>query len=121
MAETSDAAAAGRPAQRCRWCGRLLNSVAARGRPRRYCRQSCRQRHYEARRRSEELGLSENEVVLARRELGSLMDQLYMLEAAVEDVDRDLARAADAEDYRRALEWLLEAARPLVAQGSIRL
>ena len=42
-------------------------------------------------------------------------DGLYELEAAIEDVDRDLA-AADPEavdDYREALDWLLQTARPL--------
>ena len=57
------------------------------GRPRRYCRQSCRQRDYEARRRSAELGLSEGELVVTRAELESVRDRLYVLLCAVEDVE----------------------------------
>lgn len=69
---------------------------------------------YESRRRAAELGLSESELVMARSELESLRDALYVLEAAVEDVDRDLAEAGDDPDeVRRCLEWLLSAARPL--------
>lgn len=41
-------------------------------------------------------------------------DALYVLEAAIEDVDRDLESARTAKDYREALDWLLQAARPLV-------
>jgi hypothetical protein len=85
------------------------------GRPRVYCRRSCRQRDYEARRRAGELGLSERELVVTRAELDELYDRLYELEAAVEDVERDLADAAGEGDVRRALDWLLEAARPVAA------
>jgi len=89
--------------------------VAGPGRPRAYCKRSCRQREYEATRRSKELGLNETELVMARVELEQLRDALYVLEAAVEDVDRDLAEGADdPTEVRRALEWLLDAARPLL-------
>lgn len=101
--------------QRCRWCGRGFETVAGPGRPRLYCRRSCRQREYEANRRSSELGLGETELVMARSELEQLRDALYVLEAAVEDVDRDLAESGDdPAEVRRALEWILEAARPLL-------
>jgi septal ring factor EnvC (AmiA/AmiB activator) len=85
------------------------------GRPRVYCRRSCRQRDYEARQRAAELGLSERELVVTRAELDTLHDELYVLEAAIEDVDRDLAQARRREDYQQALEWLLAAARPVAA------
>jgi len=44
-----------------------------------------------------------------------LHDRLYELEAAIEDVERDLATAGrpGTDDYREALEWLLAVARPL--------
>jgi uncharacterized protein YhaN len=72
---------------------------------------------YQARRRAQELGISDTELVMARAELDQLRDALYVLEAAVEDVERDLADAADdPAEVRRALDWLLEAARPLLEQ-----
>ena len=79
----------------CRWCGRPLPPASSRGRPRQYCRQSCRQRHYEARHRAAELGLGEDELVLARSELDALRDRLYVLECAIGDVERDLAAGLD--------------------------
>jgi hypothetical protein len=89
--------------------------TAGPGRPAQYCRRSCRQREYETNRRAKELGLGETELVMARSELDELRDALYVLEAAVEDVDRDLAEgASDPEEVRRSLEWLLTAARPLL-------
>ena len=70
---------------------------------------------YMARRRAKELGLNETELIVAKSELDQLRDALYVLEAAVEDVERDLAATPDdPAELRRALDWLLEAARPLL-------
>jgi hypothetical protein len=63
--------------------------------------------------RRRELGLSEDELVMTRAELDALHDQLYMLEAAVEDVERDLVASPTKQDLRDAVAWLIEAARPL--------
>jgi hypothetical protein len=88
---------------------------AGAGRPRRYCSQACRQRDYIARLRSQEAGLSEAELVITRQELDELHDKLYVLSAAIEDVERDLRVSSTKQDYTEALDWLLDAARPLVA------
>jgi hypothetical protein len=101
---------------RCRWCGRSLPPRAGPGRRREFCKQSCRQLDYQARRRAAEVGLSEHELIIARRELDDLYDRLYVLEAAIEDVDRDLADDPTPADYRDAVGWLLAAARPVVEQ-----
>lgn len=90
--------------------------AAATGRPRRYCRRSCRQRDYESRRRAAELGLGESELVMARGELEDLKDKLYVLETAIEDVEHDLAESDAPADVRAALDWLLTAARPLTGR-----
>lgn len=100
---------------RCRWCQRPLTGRPGPGRPREYCRQTCRQRDYEARTRAAERGLDESEIIVGRGRLDALHDKLWILACAVEDVDGDLRRSADAADVRAALDWLLEAARPLIA------
>jgi len=107
--------AAGAPAvRRCRWCARPFTVVPGPGRPRRYCRRSCRQRDYEARRQAADLGLGDTRLVVVRAEMDALRDRLYELEAAIEDVDHDLAATTPGEDdYREALDWVLRAARPL--------
>jgi hypothetical protein len=61
-----------------------------------------------------QLGLGEDELVLARAELDALHDRIYVLERAVGDVERDLAAGLDPAEVREALSWLLDAARPLV-------
>jgi hypothetical protein len=67
-----------------------------------------------ARQRSAEVGLGESELIITRAALDELRDRIYVLEAAIEDVERD--RAADDwdQDLADALEWLLAAARPVV-------
>jgi hypothetical protein len=95
----------------CRWCGRPFPITSRTGRPREYCRRSCRQRHYEARRRAGELGLGEHELVVTRTELESLRDRLYVLACAVEDVERDVDAQTEDAEVREALAWLLDAAK----------
>ena len=57
--------------------------------------------------------MSENELVVARTELDALHDELYVLACAVEDVERDLSGRPTNAELRDALDWLLEAAKPL--------
>jgi hypothetical protein len=78
-----------------------------------YCRQSCRQRDYEARLRAQEVGLGEHELVITRDELESLRDRMFLLACTVDDVERDLA-AGDVEQPV-ALATVLAAARECVA------
>jgi hypothetical protein len=99
---------------RCRWCRRQLPRRAGPGRPREFCGGSCRQQDYLRRQRAADAGLAEHELVVTRTELDELHDRLYVLEAAVEDVERDLAEATTARDYEEAVAWLLDAARPLL-------
>ncbi len=99
---------------RCQWCRRPMATQVGAGRKRAYCRQSCRQRSYEARQQASQLGLSEGELVVTKQALEALLDQVYVLQAAIEDVDRDLAAAGDdPAETKRALKWLLSSARPL--------
>jgi hypothetical protein len=61
-------------------------------------------------------GLAENERVVTIGGLDALRDRLYVLETAIEDIERDLADGdAGLAVYREALECVLAAARPLVA------
>lgn len=64
--------------------------------------------------RASDAGLAEHELVVTRSELDDLLDKLYVLEAAVEDVDRDLAERPGLREYQDAVAWLLDAARPLI-------
>ena len=59
-------------------------------------------------------GLDDGDVIVDRRRLEELQGALYCLQAAVDDVDRDLAESSEPADVADALRWLMENARPLV-------
>src|SRR3954469_22863642 len=105
--------------RRCGWCGRGLPERTGPGRPRVFCRQACRQAAFVAGQRGEELGLSEAELVVTRAALDELRDKLYVLEAAIEDVQRDLGEPHGEQELREAVAWLLDAARPLLGAGAL--
>jgi hypothetical protein len=68
------------------------------------------------RQRARELRLSEDELIVAKSELDTLHDELYVLACAVNDAERDLAASgpkATPRELREIVEWLLEAATPL--------
>lgn len=95
---------------RCRWCGRPFTRAEGRGRPRLFCTQACRQKDYISRLRTREAGLTESELIITRSELDELRDKLYVLECAVQDVQRDIA---EGDDPAAALQWVIQAAAPL--------
>lgn len=99
--------------QRCRWCGRAFVLNIGRGRPRLYCRQGCRQQAHLARKLASSHGLGDGDLIVSRTALEELQSRLYCLQAAIEDVDRDLAGAAEPDDVAEAFAWLLENARPV--------
>ena len=104
---------------RCRWCRRPFDRRPGPGRPQEFCKRSCRQRDYESRVKAAEHGLDEADLVLARNVIDQLRDDIYVLQCAIEDVDRDLAGSGSPQDVSDALTWILAAARPLV-QSALR-
>jgi hypothetical protein len=104
------------PVRACQWCRRPVQQPKV-GRPRKFCKRSCRQRDFEARTKAAAHGLDEHELVMTRSELESLKDQLYVLRCAVEDVERDRSAAGadglSTRELAESLAWLLDAAKPL--------
>ncbi|MEZ5178941.1 MAG: hypothetical protein R2746_11900, partial [Acidimicrobiales bacterium] len=83
------------------------------GRPRRYCRAGCRQQAHLARKLAASHGLSDADVIVDRVKLEELQGVLYCLQAAIEDVDRDLSSGTPTPaEVQEALDWLLTNARP---------
>jgi hypothetical protein len=60
-------------------------------------------------------GLGDDDLIVSRTALDELQSRLYCLQAAIEDVDRDLATAAEPDDVAEAFGWLMENARPVAA------
>jgi hypothetical protein len=80
---------------RCAWCRRRLPAPRGTGRPRVYCRRSCRQRAFEARRRLGELSWGEGRL----QELIERQDQLHVVVESLGDLVGELR--ADVEDGQR--------------------
>lgn len=57
-------------------------------------------------------GLGDDDVIVDRQRLEELQGVLYCLQAAIEDVDRDLVGSPSGREVREALDWLLDNARP---------
>lgn len=99
---------------RCSWCGVSFKATGGAGRPRRYCRRSHRQRHYESRVLADQRGLSPGELLVDRASVDRLHDLLYVLETVCEDARADLrSEAGDVKEYQRIIDRMLEAAEDL--------
>lgn len=92
-----------------------MPAPAATGRPRRYCRAGCRQQAHIARKYALAHGLGDDDVIIDRQQLEELQGAIYCLQAALEDVDADLAGSPSASEVRTALGWLVDNARPVAA------
>lgn len=95
--------------ERCDWCGRRFAPTRGPGRPRRYCRPSHRQRAYEARTLAKAHALESDQVLMSAERLESIRDLLYRIEAAMDDVDRDLESDDTVSGTRQALWHLYRA------------
>lgn len=91
---------------RCEWCGKPFQTIQRKGRPRQYCKDSCRQRAYEVRSRQRDGTLGPDEISVAMSTWRELRDWLWELTAALEDVDGDLADDQSQTAYRDAFQHL---------------
>jgi hypothetical protein len=78
-----------------------------------FCRPACRQAAHLARKLGAAEGLGPDDVIVGRQDLEDLLGELYCLQSAVEDVERDLAVSSKATDVREAFDWLYRNAKPL--------
>jgi hypothetical protein len=58
--------------------------------------------------------LAESDLIVARKAMEGLDDLLFVLSCAIADVDNDIALDGSPEQAAQSLNWLLEAARPLL-------
>jgi len=84
----------------CEWCRKPLGARNVSGRKRVYCSQSCRQRAYQARKRSHELGLKDGEVVVSSVIVARMNKRLKAIEAALLEVERAELDKTDDRVYK---------------------
>jgi hypothetical protein len=58
-------------------------------------------------------GLGDDDLIVSRAQLEELQSRVYCLQAALEDIERDLAVSSDPVDVLDALKWLQENAGPV--------
>jgi hypothetical protein len=74
----------------CEYCRRPFEQAAgAVGRPKKYCRRSCRQRAYETRRHEGDLAWGDARLVRQARDLAELEDRLDGIRALVEELSSE--------------------------------
>ena len=84
------------------------------GRRRQYCRQSCRQRAYEQRAlfsQGSGAALPADAVVLSAQEAADLMDRVYQVRCAAEDIVTALDEGIQATELRDLCDALIKAAK----------
>lgn len=113
MTESEAPEASGGAVTHCRWCRRVVARTPGPGRPKKFCSQRCRQWDWVSQRRAADLALGVDEIVVRRDELDRLHDDLYVLACAIEDVERDLDAKPSSRELADALQWIIDAAKPL--------
>ncbi|QTH60824.1 hypothetical protein J5O04_08370 [Corynebacterium hindlerae] len=96
----------------CAWCGTPIE-VSGRGRPKKYCSHSCRQRAYEQRNNVAGTAIPAEAVILRPEKASRLKDSLFELRCAAEDVATAASEGADGEEIRQLCEDLVELARSI--------
>lgn len=96
----------------CARCGAEL-PASTRGRPRKYCSQSCKQRAYEQRNGLSGSKLPENAVVLSPDKVDGLRDRLYELRCAAEDVRTAYEERATATEMSQLCDELVSLAKEI--------
>ena len=99
--------------QRCQWCGGRFVQLPGRGRPRRFCRPTCRQQAHLARKLAAGRQVGDDEVIIRRADLEAIQAAAFTLQAALEDVHNDLAADDGSSATREALDHLMTEAEPL--------
>ena len=92
-------------AGRCGWCGEAFVQHP-KGRPRRWCKQSCRQRAFEARKYSQRLGVDDAALMVDRHQYELLLDRRYEVVMAVRDIRKDQNGDQTGRPPEQ-LDWLL--------------
>ena len=84
----------------CAWCGRDI-STNNRGRKRKYCSQSCRQRAYEARHDLTQRGLPDDAIVLSQDDAEAIIDRIFQARCAAEDLLIAISEGASTQELHK--------------------
>ena len=97
--------------QTCQWCGVELPPQEGRGRKRKFCSPSCKQRAYEQRASVSGTAIPAEAVILAPERADDLRDQLVQLRCAAEDIAIAHREGADHTEIAELCEELVNMAK----------
>ncbi|WIM68824.1 hypothetical protein QP027_05440 [Corynebacterium breve] len=97
----------------CRWCGTELVQPSGRGRRRKFCSASCKQRAYEQRNNVSGTSIPKQAVIIHPDKAEALRDELYELRCAAEDIATASAEGAGAEEIRLLCDELVALAKQI--------
>ncbi|MDK8240783.1 MULTISPECIES: hypothetical protein [Corynebacterium] len=91
----------------CAWCGKEIEINQGRGRKRKYCSSSCKQRAYEQRTLLAGTTVDPDAVILSRQRVAEIRDRLYELRCAAEDIQTAAAEGATADELHSLCDELV--------------
>lgn len=94
----------------CLWCGKPIVNQG-RGRPKKYCSSSCKQRAYEKRVALKDFSDNDRALTLSPERAVKLHDGLFELRCSAEDIATAVAEGAPASEVRHLCEELVGIAR----------
>ena len=97
----------------CAWCGKEIPVNRGRGRKRKYCGPSCKQRAYEQRTMLAGTSVDEDAVILNRNKVAEYRDRLYALRCAAVDIRTAADEGAKPDDLAPLCDELVELAQQL--------
>lgn len=104
---------AGKKSAVCAWCGKEIALNRGRGRKRKYCGPSCKQRAYEQRTLLAGTTVDPDAVILSRQKVTEFRDRLFELRCAAEDVQTAAAEGAPASELGSLCDELVSLAQKL--------
>ncbi|WP_249399824.1 hypothetical protein [Corynebacterium qintianiae] len=97
--------------QACQWCGRELPPQEGRGRRRKFCGASCKQRAYEQRHGVAGTRIPDDAVIMRPERADELRDHLFELRCAAEDIATAHAEGAGHEEISQLCAELVSMAK----------
>lgn len=97
----------------CQWCGKEMAQQKGRGRRRKYCSATCKQRAYEQRNSISGSPIPQNAVIMRPEKADGLRDSLYALRCAAEDIATASREGADPDEISGLCDELVGMAREI--------
>ena len=96
----------------CQWCGKEI-AQGSRGRPRKFCSPSCKQRAYEQRNNVAGTQIPADAVILTPEKADRLRDGLFELRCCAQDVATAASESASPEEIEELCAEMVTLARKL--------